>query len=227
LARFDDGATAMAERRLGNGRVIAFTSTLDADWNDFPTHGMFVPIVQETVQYLAQFTQPEPWHLVGRMLDMSAPVASIVREGQANRTPGGASGMSGVAVSPSGQQLTLGGSGGAQSIELAEQGFYAVRLAGMGNQRPYAVAVNLAPAESDLAGIPPAELLSTTTTGQTAASPGQSLEATDISPADMEKKQSLWWFLLVAGIVLLLGEAVLANRLSRNLRPGSAPGSAA
>ncbi len=31
LARFDDGAAAMVERRVGNGRVMAFTSTLDGD----------------------------------------------------------------------------------------------------------------------------------------------------------------------------------------------------
>ena len=36
LARFDDGAAAMVERVVGSGRVIAFTSTLDNRWNDFP-----------------------------------------------------------------------------------------------------------------------------------------------------------------------------------------------
>ncbi|MCC7010841.1 MAG: BatA domain-containing protein [Acidobacteria bacterium] len=228
LARFDDGATAMAERRVGNGRVVVFTSTLDADWNDFPTHGMFLPILQETTRYLAQYTPAEPWHTVGRMLDISAPVAAIVREGQASRTPGGGSGMTGVAVSPSGRQLTLGGTSGAQSIELAEQGFYAVRLAGMGNQRPFAVAVNLDPPESDLATISPADLLAGMTNTAGTAVAGPSLEQQEPTAADMEKKQSLWWFLLVGGIALLLAEAIAANRLSRQLRPGlTQPGAAA
>jgi hypothetical protein len=31
----------------------------------------------------------------------------------------------------------------------------------------------------------------------------------------MEKKQSVWWFLVVAGAAALFGEAVLANRLSK------------
>ncbi len=46
LAKFDDGAAAMVERRVGSGRVIAFTSTLDDSWNVFPTKPVFVPFVQ-------------------------------------------------------------------------------------------------------------------------------------------------------------------------------------
>jgi hypothetical protein len=36
----------------------------------------------------------------------------------------------------------------------------------------------------------------------------------------MEKKQSFWWFLLVGGVLALLAEAVLANRLSRRFGAG-------
>jgi hypothetical protein len=151
LARFDDGGTALAERRVGSGRVVAFTSTVDREWNEFPTHPMFVPVLHESVKYLAQYGEPQPWHIVGRMLDISAPVASMVREGQASRTLGG--GLGGVVVSPSEKQVTLGGQG-TPSIELAEQGFYSVRLPGTGDRRPYSVAVNIDPAESDLSALP-------------------------------------------------------------------------
>ena len=34
IARFDDGAIAMAERRIGSGHVMLWTSTLDNYWND-------------------------------------------------------------------------------------------------------------------------------------------------------------------------------------------------
>jgi hypothetical protein len=216
LVRFDDGATAFAERRVGSGRVIAFTSTLDSEWNDFPRHGMFLPIVHETVRYLAQYSDAETFYTVGRMLDISAPVALIVREGQASKVPTGASG---VVVSPSGQQVTLGGSG-VPSIELAEQGLYSVRLPGMGDRRPYAVAVNLDPAESDLSPLQPAEFLAGATGRAAVTATGQSLERPEITPADLEKKQSLWWFLLVAGLVALLVEAALSNRLSKKFGTG-------
>jgi hypothetical protein len=215
LARYDDGATAVAERRVGGGRVVAFTSTIDASWNDFPRHPMFLPVITEAMTYVAQFGQAEPSHTVGRMLDISAAVASLVREGQASRAPGG-SGVSGVVVSPSGSQIALGGSG-APSIELAEQGFYSVRLPGTGDQRPFTVAVNLDPAESDLSAIAPADFVSAAIGPGAAevASVGPTLEQPEVTPADVERRQSIWWYLLVIGLAALLIEAVLSNRLSK------------
>jgi hypothetical protein len=214
LAKFDDGATAMAERRVGSGRVIAFTSTIDGSWNDFPTTPMFLPLMHEAVKYLAQYGEVPAWQPVGQMFDISSAVASIVREGGANTTAGAGGGGTGVVVSPSGHQVTLG-AGGAPSLELAEQGFYSVRLPGMGDRRPYTVAVNMEPAESDLSALPASEFLAGVT-GRPAGTPvGQSLEHPEITPVDVEKKQSLWWFLLAAGLTLLLVEAALANQLSR------------
>ena len=43
---------------------------------------------------------------------------------------------------------------------------------------------------------------------------GQSLEHPELTPEDIEKKQSIWWYLLVAGLLALVAEAVLSNRLS-------------
>ena len=55
----------MVERRVGSGRVIAFTSPLDDAWNDFPKAHLFLPLVHETVRYLAQYDEPEAWYTVG------------------------------------------------------------------------------------------------------------------------------------------------------------------
>jgi hypothetical protein len=215
LARFDDGAAAFVERRLGSGRVLAFTSTLDGDWNDFPKRPMFLPVLHEAVKYLAQYGDVEEWHTVGRMLDISSAVASIVREGQATRLA--ASETSGVVVSPGGQQTTLGARGAA-AIELAEQGFYSVRLPGTGDRRPYSVAVNIDPAESDLGTLDPAEFIAGAVGAGGTTAAGQPFEQSAPTPVDLEKRQSLWWFLLVAGLAMLLAEAILSNRQSR--RPG-------
>lgn len=212
LARYDDGGTAIVERRVGPGRVVAFTSTVDESWNTAPTHPMFVPLVHELSAYLAQYEAPAAWQTVGRMFDLSAAVGSVVREGGAGA--GSAASLSrGVVVSPSGAQTTVG-EGGVPSVALSDQGFYSVRLPGQGERRPYAVAVNLDPAESDLTSLPPAEFLAGVT-GQGAVAQGQSLDTPDMAPADMEKKQSIWWFLLVGGLAALLAEAVISNRLSR------------
>ena len=218
LARYDDGGAALVERRVGSGRVLVLTSTLDREWNDAPGHsGVFVPLMYQVTRYLAQYEEPEAWHTVGRSLDISAAVGSIVREGQVSAV-GGAGGASGVVVSPGGEQVRLG-QGGVPSVALAEQGFYSVRLAGSGERRPYAVAANIDPAESDLTPMAHNEFLAGATGQASQGGPGQSLENPDLTPADKEKQQSFWWFLLVAGLAALLVESALSNRMSR--RPGA------
>lgn len=214
LARFDDGAAAMVERSVGSGRVIAFASTVDKTWNDFPVQFLFLPLVHEAVSYLGQYQEPDAWYTVGRALDVSVPIAAIVREGGAGETASAARRPTGVVMSPSGTQVTIG-EGGAQAVDLAEQGFYSVRLQGLGERKPFQVAVNLDPAESDLTSLPAAEFVSSATGHAAVTATGKSLENPDLTPQDIEKKQAVWWYLLAAGAVVLLIEAVLANRLSK------------
>lgn len=54
LARFTNGAAALVEARVGDGRLLLYTSTLDRDWNDLPLHPGFLPLVQEAVRHLAR-----------------------------------------------------------------------------------------------------------------------------------------------------------------------------
>ena len=44
------------------------------------------------------------------------------------------------------------------------------------------------------------------------------LGASLLTPADAEKRQGFWWYLLMAGMALLVAEMVVANRLSRHER---------
>src|SRR4029453_2270423 len=46
LARYDDGAAAAVERKVGSGRVIVWTSTLDDTWTDIPVNPVFLPLLQ-------------------------------------------------------------------------------------------------------------------------------------------------------------------------------------
>src|SRR5262249_16443591 len=55
LARFDDGAVAAAEKKIGAGRVIVWTSTLDDSWTDIGVKPIFLPLVHQLVRYLAQY----------------------------------------------------------------------------------------------------------------------------------------------------------------------------
>ena len=53
IARFSNGTPALAELRVGSGRVLVFASDLNREWNDFPLHPTFVAFVHEMVRYLA------------------------------------------------------------------------------------------------------------------------------------------------------------------------------
>lgn len=52
LANFEDGAPAMALARVGKGRVLLFTSTVDRDWADLAIRTSFLPLVQRTSSFL-------------------------------------------------------------------------------------------------------------------------------------------------------------------------------
>jgi hypothetical protein len=57
-ARRDDGTGAglplLLEKEYGRGRVMLFTSTIDADWTNFPVRPSFLPWAHRLVGYLAQ-----------------------------------------------------------------------------------------------------------------------------------------------------------------------------
>ncbi len=53
LLRYSDGRAALLERRVDDGRVLLFTSTLDDDWSDLPIRAIYLPMVHQLVRYLA------------------------------------------------------------------------------------------------------------------------------------------------------------------------------
>ena len=55
------GAPALLERRVGNGRVLLWTSTLDLSWSDLPLKPIYLPFVHQAVRHLASYAQPAPW----------------------------------------------------------------------------------------------------------------------------------------------------------------------
>lgn len=199
LARFDDGAPALLERRVGTGRVLLWTSTLDTNWTDLALKPVFVPFVHRVVRYLGGYRDPRPWRTVGDVVD---PGLQAVRPG---------ADVSRVAITPAGQQISLDGDG-PEVLELAEQGFYEFRAQGRDGEPPVVVASNVNLAESDLSAVDPQELVAAAVGragGQNAAGPAA-------PPTDeaQESAQRVWWYLLFAGLVLLGVETVVANRLT-------------
>lgn len=198
LARYDDGAVAAAERRIGTGRVIVWTSTLDDSWNDLAKRPVYLPLVQQIGEYLARYEQPTSWSNVGQVVDLSSALKS-----RADR----------VVIAPDGERTNVR-SNEPGIIELNEQGVYEVRSVANGSGRPDRIAVNLEPSESDLTPLDPSELVAAVT-GHATQTADPSAAASEVSAEEAEKSQSLWWYLLFAGLLLLAAESAVANHLSR------------
>jgi hypothetical protein len=201
IARYDDGGIALAERRLGAGRIIVMTTTLDDSWNDLEIKPVFLPLVHQLARYISRYEQSSAWATVGQVVDLATTLKS-----KADR----------VVVTPSGERRQIG-LNDPSILELSEHGAYEIRNASMPSSRPDRIAVNLDPAESDLTAIDTGELVAAATGRATQAAPSAEVAAT-LTPEEAEKRQDLWWYLLLAGLALLVAELVVANRLSQNER---------
>jgi hypothetical protein len=203
LARFDDGTPALLERKVGAGRVLLWTSTLDLEWNDLPVKAVFLPFLHTLAKYLADYSEAPASLTVGQVI----PAPRRIGGRGASSSRGGT-----VAVAPSGARVSVESEDGA--LELGEQGFYDVRTQGAGADSATVLASNVDLTESDLTPMDAREL-------QAAVAGRGSGEPAGIGvarPSDdaQAQAQRLWWYLLVAGGLLLAGETLLSNRLSQN-----------
>jgi hypothetical protein len=204
LARFDDGAVAVAEQRPGLGRVIAWNTTVDDSWSDLPRAPVFLPLVHQLVRYLGRYEEAAAWRSVGQVLDLTS--GSILVGGRRDR----------VALTPSGRRVSLASGSGPEFLELDEQGFYELRSTGATESRPPAIAVDIDPAESDLSAMDTGEFTAAIT-GRAGPQTSAAGVAERVTPQDLERKQALWWYLLFGGVLLLGTETILSNRISRRV----------
>src|SRR5205823_12531289 len=71
LARFDDGAPALVEHRVGRGKVLIWASTLDSYWNDLALQPVFLPFVHQLAKYAARYSGARASFTAGEVLDLS------------------------------------------------------------------------------------------------------------------------------------------------------------
>jgi hypothetical protein len=196
IARFDDGAPALVERRVGSGRVLMWTSSLDVQWNDLALKPVFLPFLHRVVRHLAAYEERASWSTVGDVFE-----AASAREPRTGR----------VALTPGGERLALDEEG-SDVLALDEQGFYEIRAQGRESDVPLTVASNVDLSESDLAPMDPQELVAAAT-GRAGAG---AIDVAGGAPTDdaQERAQKIWWNLLFAGLILLGAETVLAHRFT-------------
>lgn len=207
LASFDDGSPALVEQRIGEGRVIVWCSTLDNFWNDLALKSVYLPFVHRLTQHLGAYATPSPWFSAGQVLNLA--------EQRGLLADAGLTAADLVAVSPSGARLSVSEGERAGFLTLAEQGFYEIRDATTSEGALLTLAANVDLSESDLSAIDPAELASSVT-GRTMGGRDEAVEpARTLTGEDLERRQSVWWYLLVLALGLLIAETVVSNRLSR------------
>jgi hypothetical protein len=218
LARFDDGNTAFLERRIGAGRIIVSSSDLNGYWNDLPLQPVFLPLVQQTAQYVAGYAQKRHVETVGDVLSLPTLFGESARPATTAKEDAKADDAQYVAIAPSGTQVrfTKNTPSEPASLELTETGFYKVNRSGSTGDSTLSLAVNVDVAESDLTPLDTGLFATVTAPATTARNTPQ--QATLLSNADTEHRQNLWWYLLAAALILLGTETLLSNRLSRPAR---------
>ena len=214
LARFEDGAPWLVELPVGRGRVVFAASTADLAGNDLPTRPAYVPLVQRLVLWLggSLVEAADAERIAGEAVAVDGG-PELVGARLTVETPAGARGEAVFRAEGTGSRALL--------PPAAEPGFYRwTRPGGEG-----LVAVNVPPAESDLAALAPEEL-------SERLRPVRA-ELVDVKPGGVEGdpsrlgERSLARPLLAALLALLLLEALVAGprlalrAFSRGARPGA------
>ncbi|MEI6741075.1 MAG: BatA domain-containing protein [Gemmatimonadaceae bacterium] len=191
LARFDDGMPALLEQRVGAGRLLAVLLPLETRGGDFPRQPTFLPFVRQLVRHASGRDEAPLWRPTGSAWAIPAALREPVV-----RTPGG-------------QLLRPRADSAGRAVALPDAGVYTVFQERASGEPAASVAVNVAAEESDLTPMRAEELLVGVSTP---ATPERLRSAADDStPESRERRQSLWRLLMVAAVVLLLFETVLAT----------------
>jgi hypothetical protein len=193
------GAPVLLEKALGRGQVFQFTTTAEITWNNMALTPVFPLVMQQIVTYLSgrEFESPR---LVGDSLTLtyvSQPDASDA-----------------VFDTPSGESITVPvREVGGQFVALLESahdaGYYTARVSVQAAGLP--IAVNVDPRESQVACLEESELRANLEgLGLQVASTGDDLAAAIEST---RTGRSAWRFFMIAALVFLLLECLLADRM--------------
>jgi hypothetical protein len=187
LLRYDDGAAALVAGSLGAGHLLLVGIPLDGRRGDFPLQPAFLPFIRGVVAWAAGVSRHTLALPSGEPWLAAASVRSPVVRG-----PGG--------------DLTRPGDG-SRFVTLRESGFHEVHDGGVGGLPVALLAVNSPPSESDLAAMPAEELL----LGVGEVLPAEPVTAPQASAAS-EGRQQGWRWVLLALLVILIVEVLIASR---------------
>lgn len=199
IASYDDNDPAILEVPVGRGRVLVFTFSWRPADSQLALSSKFVPLLYSLLDQAGGITAQLAQFRVGDTVDLSTLA-----------TKNGGSTLS--VRKPDGSQVQLT-SGETRFAQTDQPGIYEVQAA----PAPVKFAVNLDAAESKTAPMPVDEL-------ERLGLPMKTVEATPtlivanqetLHNAELEARQKLWRWLIVAALAVLLVETWLAGWITR------------
>ena len=198
LLSYDDGAPALVESRLGQGRVLLYTSTVSHAWTDWPVRVSFLPVLQQGVSWLG-----------GSLEERTSPPSAVGDE-RTLMPPSGT--RIAVVRAPDGTALPLRREPGSDVVgaPVPAPGLYRVEVQperGAAREEPALDFVaRLDPKESDLRRVSDDELKA-----QLGGS-GSAQVASSALAAEGIHGTPLWSGLLLLGVLAVLGEGALTRK---------------
>jgi len=192
LMQFDNTEPALVERKVGDGSIMLFASAMDLEWNNLPLQGLFLPFVHQTLRHLVQPETKQRSYQVGD-------VFSLEPSGEATSV---------TATDASGDNINFSNDGFV--ITATTPGLITAEVDG----EVIRYAVNVLPEESNFARTAVATIYDAIINPDT--NPIQSREVqTAQLIEELERPQRLWWWILSLVMLLVIVEAVIANRTYR------------
>jgi len=204
LLTLDRGDALMVEKPFGRGRVIAVSSTANADWNNLPLQPVFVPLMQRLVTYLA--TQS------------AAPQSSLSGGALRVNLPPDHAGDDFTLTDPLNQLHDITPRKDKDGVfvdyaDTSQPGVYELRSKRTPKAEPRRFAFHLDPTESDLTPLPAGKARDIATH----ANAGYAESFDEYAQLDRTRRHGseVWQPLLLALLGLMFAEVFLQQRISR------------
>lgn len=217
IAAYDDGSPALFEKSYGDpralsttgtpGRVLCFTSTIDRQWNDLPIRAVYLPFLHEAIKYLAlKDVEVSPDYRIGDGIELNTEIEN----------PGTQRDRLLAIFNPNNVETRLQSDENNTTTSVfytdtTIPGIYSIHASG--EEVRYFV-INTEATESDLASRDLEELTSMLKgTVDESAEDQPTAELIAQYHEDVEKKQDVWMYLMLAVFALAVTEMFLANRV--------------
>jgi len=183
------------EQRVGEGRALLLALPLDNQFGDFPLQPAFLPFVRQLVLHASGRDAAPLWRTTGERWSLPNTLADPV-----------VTAPDGALIRPEADSLGA-------AVPLTDAGIYTAFRERASGEPHSLLAVNVAPAESELTPMDTTELLLGVPTAAATDSVGAARTTNaPLTVRELERRQTPWRVLLLLVVVLLTVETWLATR---------------